>query len=416
MRTQIKLALRILGRRKFFTFISLFGITLTLVVLMVATAMLDDIFTPSKPESRFGRVLILRRIALVGEHSRMTSDPGYGIIHDQVFTLPGIERASAFTSAMQTAIYRGGARFDARLKRADANYWQILDFRFVEGRPFTADEEQRAARVAVISEDMRVKLFDGAPAVGRTFEISGDQYRVIGVVPNVSPTRVAAWSDVWTPVTTLKSSDWRQALMGGFTGIVLAHDRGDFPRIKREFDSRVRRIPIPDPKQFKEIQTGLDTPFESVAREMVGTPGLKQFQHAAALTLRIILFLLAVLFMALPALNLVTLNLSRILERMSEIGVRKAFGAPRSALVSQFIFENVVLTVIGGILAFFVSVAVLAAINASGAIPHAHFSANWRVFLYGLLTAVFFGGFSGLYPAWRISRFDPVQALRGGAQ
>jgi putative ABC transport system permease protein len=416
MKTQIKLALRVLGRRKFFTFISLFGITLTLVVLMVATAMLDDAFTPSKPESRFDRVLEVKRIELVGPTGRMSTNVGYGLIRDHVATLPDIERTTAFTSPEKSAVYLGADRFEFRVKRADANYWKVLDFQFLEGRPFTDNEEQSGARVAVISEETRAQLFDGKPAVGRTFELNGEQYRVIGVVPNVSVTRTSAWSDVWMPVTTLKSSEWQHGLMGGFTGLVLARDSADFPRLKREFNSRVSRIPLPDPKNFNEIRTGLDTPFESVARDFFGGPLGKNMTGSAPTVLRLVLLTVAVLFMALPALNLVTLNLSRMMERVSEIGVRKAFGAPRSALVSQFVFENIVLTVIGAMCAFVVSIAALAAINASGVMVHSQFDANWRVFGYGIVIAIFFGAFSGLYPAWRISRLDPVKALRGGAQ
>ena len=416
MKTQIKLALRILGRRKFFTFISLFGITLTLVVLMVATAMLDDIFTPSKPESRFDRVLSVRRMEMVGPSGRMSTNVGYGLIRDHIFTLPDIERATAYTDSATSAIYLGPGRFEVRVKRTDSNYWRILDFQFLEGRPYSESDEQSGARVAVISEETREKLFGGKSAIGRTFELSGDQYRVIGVVPNVPVTRAAAWSDVWMPVTTLKSSDWQRGIMGGFSALVLARDKSDFPRLKREFDSRVSRIPLPDPKNFTTIRTGLDTGFESVARDFAGGPLPREFSKSAATILRIVLVVLAILFMALPALNLVTLNLSRMMERVSEIGVRKAFGAPRTALVSQFVFENIVLTVIGAVFAFIVSIATLAAINASGVVDHSQFDANWRVFAYGIVIAIFFGAFSGFYPAWRISRLDPVKALRGGVQ
>src|SRR5256885_1583041 len=67
-------------------------------------------------------------------------------------------------------------------------------------------------------------------------------------------------------------------------------------------------------------------------------------------TLVAIIAAVALLFMALPTLNLVNLNVSRILERASEIGVRKAFGASSRALLGQFLVENVVLTLIGGAL------------------------------------------------------------------
>jgi putative ABC transport system permease protein len=123
-----------------------------------------------------------------------------------------------------------------------------------------------------------------------------------------------------------------------------------------------------------------------------------------------------VLFMLLPAINLINLNVSRIMERASEIGVRKAFGASSWMLVGQFIVENVFLTLIGGMIGFVLSQLVLRSITNSGLIPYADLNLNYRIFIYGLLTAIFFGLFSGVYPAWKMSRLHPVEALRGGTR
>lgn len=415
MRSYLTLALKVLTRRKFFTFISLFGITLTLVVLVVATAILDDVFSARQPESRFDRVLCLYRVAQIGPTAVSTMNPGYAFIHDWVMTLPDVERVSAFSQPRQTAIYSGGGRIDTYLKQTDANYWQILDFRFLEGRPFNAGEEERGALVAVITAEMRQKLFAAAPAAGKNIEVDGRRFRIIGVVPSVPIARSAAYGEVWVPITTAKSSDYRRELLGGFNGIVLARSRADMPRLRREFAARVPSIPLSDPKVFKTMEAELMTPFEVYAHEMFAGPLLGRFRDHAAAALRVLLALFAILFMALPALNLVTLNLSRILERASEIGVRKAFGAPRRSLVLQFVLENVVLTLIGGLCALVLALGALALLNGSGVIPHAQFVLNPRVFGYGMFMAAFFGLLSGAYPAWRMSRLDPVTALRGGA-
>jgi putative ABC transport system permease protein len=125
---------------------------------------------------------------------------------------------------------------------------------------------------------------------------------------------------------------------------------------------------------------------------------------------------LALLFMVLPTVNLINLNVSRILERASEIGVRKAFGASSWTLVGQFVVENVLLTLIGGLIGLALSLIVLRLVNQSGWIPYADFQMNYRIFLYGLALAVFFGLFSGVYPAWKMSRLNPVEALKGGTR
>ena len=411
MTSYLKLALKILGRRKFFTFISLFGISLTLVVLMVATAMMDNFFAPRAPESRFDRVLLVWRVAKVGPRDREQSDAGYAMLDRFMRPLHDVERTAIFSTPIGTAIYKDGHRIDTSMKRTDGGYWQILDFRFLEGRPITAQDDQSGALVAVITDAMRDKLFGGGPAVGKTFSVDKQTFRVVGVVPRVSMTRYAAYSDVWVPIGSMPSSDYRRQMMGGFNGIVLAHSRADFPRLKREFQAGLRDFPL-DRKLYNSVITGLDTPFEAVARLMTNN----RLGDRAAVVLSLILATLATLFMALPALNLVTLNLSRILERASEIGVRKAFGASRAALVAQFVAENVILTLIGGVAGFALAVVVLHALTASEVIPNAQFDVNVRIFAWGMVTAAFFGLFSGVYPAWRMSRLDAVSALRGGAQ
>jgi putative ABC transport system permease protein len=125
---------------------------------------------------------------------------------------------------------------------------------------------------------------------------------------------------------------------------------------------------------------------------------------------------LALLFMLLPTINLVNLNVSRIMERASEIGVRKAFGASSRTLVGQFVVENVVLTLMGGVLGLLLSVLALDGLSASGLLQYAHFDLNVRIFAYAVGLALFFGVFSGVYPAWRMSRLHPVEALRGASR
>ena len=93
--------------------------------------------------------------------------------------------------------------------------------------------------------------------------------------------------------------------------------------------------------------------------------------------------------------------------------MRRAFGASSRTLVGQLLIENLVLTLIGAVLGLVLALGVLRAFNVSGLIAHTQFQLNFRIFFYGLAIAVFFGLFSGVYPAWRMSKLHPVQALRG---
>ncbi|HEX4962837.1 MAG TPA: ABC transporter permease [Thermoanaerobaculia bacterium] len=416
IKNYLKVALKVLGRRKFFTFISLFGICLTLLVLMVATAMLDEVFAPQAPEVHGDRTLGIYQVGLSSENIRYTGLAGYGLVsrvlRDLPAQMPAVERTAIFSQQQGAISYLDGRRIESYLKRTDGEFWRILDFHFLEGQPFSQDDEANGRHVAVINESTRQRFFQGQPAVGKTIEIDGQSFRVVGVVRDVPFLRIVPFSDVWVPISTIKSSTYRNEYAGNFVAILLARSRADFPAVKAEVARRMKEAEagIPNPEMYKTIDGGADTLFESFSRTLFSTHSLPERHPERLLAL---LLLLMVLFMVLPTVNLVNINLSRILDRSSEIGVRKAFGASSRTLVGQFVIENVVLTLIGAGIGLALAAAVLAAINASGMIPYADLHLNFRIFLYGLVIALFFGLFSGVYPAWRMSKLHPVQALRG---
>ena len=116
--------------------------------------------------------------------------------------------------------------------------------------------------------------------------------------------------------------------------------------------------------------------------------------------------------MLLPTLNLININISRIMERSSEIAVRKAFGASSRTLVWQFIIENIILTIIGAAIGLLVSFIIIQVINNSDLIANMHLAINFTVLFYALIACLVFGLLSGVYPAWRMSKMHVVTALK----
>jgi putative ABC transport system permease protein len=280
---------------------------------------------------------------------------------------------------------------------------------FLEGGPYNAQDVAEARFVAVINAATRDRLLGGRSAVGRTIEADGQRFRVVGVVRDVPIMRMIPYADVWAPLTTEKSDTYKGDTMGSHMGIVLARSADGIPAMREEFKSRMRRAELPDPKNYTRIVARLETPFERLAGELFGG---REDEDVHVERLWFALATAGFLFILLPTVNLVNLNVSRILERASEIGVRKAFGASSRTLVGQFVVENVVLTMIGAAVGFVLSFFVLQALTASGIVRYAVFHLNHRVFLYGVGMALFFGVFFGVYPAWRMSRLNPVQALK----
>jgi putative ABC transport system permease protein len=388
----LKIAVKVLLRRKFYTAVSLFGIAFTLLVLVLGSALMDEFLSTAYPEARANRTLGVFRALMKGPKRSIQSDAGYALLDRYARDLPGVERSSIVSSPITVASFVEGNKLEFRMRRTDGAFWEIMEFDFVEGSPFTATDEAQGNFVAVINEGTREKVFRGEPAVGRTLRVDGQAFTVVGTVRDVAPTRLLSFGEIWVPIRTSKSTTYRDELVGGFVGILLAEDRSRFAEIKTEFARRLATAQLPDPEQYDTIRASANTVFDEFARMIVGGGEIEVTPTVQA---GLVIVACVLLFMALPALNLVNLNLSRILERASEIGVRKAFGASSWTLVGQFLVESVLLTLVGGLLGLVAAEIVMMSINESGLIPYASVHVNYRVFGYGLVLSVIFGLLSG---------------------
>src|SRR5215212_9060434 len=132
------LAVKVLLRRKFFTFISLFGISFTLLVLTVVTALFDHAFGPGAPEPRQDRTLYAGRAVMYGPHGTWSSSGGFKLFDKYARNLPGVERLSIYQGDQTVHSYVDGRKIASSLKRTDDEFWRILDFTFLEGGPYGA--------------------------------------------------------------------------------------------------------------------------------------------------------------------------------------------------------------------------------------------------------------------------------------
>jgi putative ABC transport system permease protein len=414
LKNYLKIALKVLLRRKFFTFISLFGISFTLMVLMVVTAFIDHTFAPMAPETLARRTLNVQFACMYGPNGTWTSGPGYKLLDRYARGLDGVERLSFFSSMQTVSSYVNAQKITSWLKRTDGDYWNILQFTFLEGAPYTSRDVDSAQFVAVINQTTRGRFFGDKPALGQTIEVDNQRFRVVGVVADVAIVREIPFADMWVPLTTAKTDAYKRELLGGFNAIALARDEAALERIHDEFNARLTHVELDDPKTYTTLIAPFETSFDRMARQLPQADYKSPDRQGWKLVSTLVV--LAFLFMLLPAVNLMNINVSRILERSSEIGVRKAFGASSRTLVGQFVVENVLLTLIGGLVGLVLSELVLRALTASNLIPYAQFHINLRVFIYGMLIALSFGLVSGVYPAWRMSRLNPVLALKGAAR
>ena len=426
LKNYVKVALKVFWRHKFFTGVNLFGICFTLVVLMLAAAFIDQETGPVPPEVNSDRTLYLGWLFLGfastdPEAHAVIQKPSYAFLDRYVRPLQTAENVTVFSDVDYRGIHGGAEQGHVEVRRTDGAYWEVYRFDFRQGRPYTPAEVEAGDFVAVISSDFGRRFFGSETVVGRSVPIDGQNYRVVGVVA-VSLIRTRTFSEVWVPLTTAPPGEWRSyKLTGDFKAAVLARRPGDIERVRAEFAAVLEQME-PPPERFPpdKVYAPLLTTWEEWAREAKSDWGDdyregEDPQQVAAARLRLWLTALGgymLLFMLLPALHLVNLNIGRIEERTSEIGVRKSFGASTRTLVGQFVAENVLLTLIGAGFSLPLSWGILALVSLSG-LAYMDAGVLLRTFLFGVLLALFFGTVSGAWPAWKMARLHPVQALTG---
>lgn len=405
LKNYFKIAMAVLKRRKFFTFISLFGISFTLTILIVLTAFIDKVIGDNYPDKKRDRSLYITRIQESGDNNMMSSTLSYYFLSHYTGMMKTPVKVAISSMFKGTNTYVNNKKIAVNYKYTNADYWDVLDYDFTEGKPFNKQQVSNADRVAIISEDMKRQYFgDVASVAGKYIEADNVSYRVIGVVKNVPVTNYMLYSDIYLPYTISKEDYKSKGYLGGYMGILLANTPSDVPKMKAEYENIIKRVPV-ERKEFKHLYSHANTFF----RSYVDTGNEKQsgvFIVVTAISIFVFIFTL------LPTLNLVNINITRIMERSSEIGVRKAFGASSKTLVYQFIVENLILTLLGGLIGIILSLMVLSAINNANLIANLELSINFTVLFIGLLVCLVFGLLSGVYPAWRMSKLNVVTALK----
>jgi putative ABC transport system permease protein len=268
------------------------------------------------------------------------------------------------------------------------------------------------APVAVISAETRTSYFGiNSGALGKEIELDGKRYQVIGVVEKpVGGSMRYLTGDVFLPITHMPSEALASTdLIGGFETAFLVVTPSKRQAMKEEIKQLAKNFVMPEPEKFNRIFLAGKTFEDQFATQLIQNDRVPE---KSTRTMTWILVSLLSLFVLIPTLNLINLNLSRMFERADEIGVRKAFGATSSSILIQFIFENVIITLVGGAIGLIFALLLFNILNESKALGEVVLQFNGRVFFISVLITLLFGVLSGIIPALRMSRLHVTHALK----
>ena len=420
-----KQAFYLLRENKLLSTISIIGTALAIAMIMVIVITLRATIAPFAPETHRDRMLIFKYAGLQNkENANWQSN---GPISYQTakacfkeMTIPEVVSiCSSFRETMLAAKPAGEMESCIVLQTDDA-FWQVFEFDFLSGTPYFKADFDAGATKAVVSEDMARRLFGTSDVVGKVFLLNHSPYMICGVVRPVSQLATYASAQVWIPLSSTHAftTTWGdEDIMGMVTVYILAKSKDDFGAIRQEAD-RLRAVFMAGHPHFELLYRDQpDTYFAAAQRYSANNPAnVKQAVRQYIITLVILLLV--------PAVNLSGLTLSRMRKRLSEIGVRKAFGASRRELMAQVLSENMLYSLLGGIVGLVLSYA------AAFLLGDMLFSVDFMrdgvidmqtmcidllfdpaVFLLAFFACFLLNLLSAAIPAWKITRTNIVDAI-----
>lgn len=353
LKNYFKQAWTLMRQNRLFTGIYVVGTGLSIALVMTLFIIFYVKFGPVYPEYNRDRTLVLKPIKRYpkGKPENWTINGGvaYYVVDQMLPGLPHVEQVAGsmidFWGNYQVSV-ADVKPFKVTPRFANGAFWKVFSFRFVDGQPFTQEDVEAKAQVAVIGESMAKRLFAAVEGVtGRHFAFNGRDYRVCGVVRDVSNATPETAGDLWLPLLNAqyisKELD-RQGLLGNVFVSLVVDDAENFETVRSEVQDVFRRYTQQDKDYEYDLMGQPDPYWLSTFRQDV-----EKAPDTMELAKDFLYILLALLFI--PALNLSGMISSRMDSRIAELGIRKAYGATRRRLLEQVLCENLLLTLLGGL-------------------------------------------------------------------
>jgi putative ABC transport system permease protein len=310
----------------------------------------------------------------------------------------GHRYARAFGVGNVSVKYEGHKVANTLLESHTAELPVVNDIAMDEGRFFTDDEDARHAKVVVLGHDTKEDLFGQEPALGKQVTIETSLYTVIGVAAKrkqpfgsgKNPQDNAAYF----PNGTFHSL--HPEVLDLFIAVKY-DDPANKQLVQDEIEEllRVRRhVKVSDPDNF----------------EIFGPDSLSRLWDQVTWGLRLFMLAVSSVGLMVGGVGVMNIMLVSVTERTREIGIRKALGATKRTIMTQFTTEAVTLCAIGGIIGVMVGAVITWIVFLLPIGLPASLSTFWVLFGFGVSCAI--GLLFGIYPAWKAANLDPIEALR----
>lgn len=314
--------------------------------------------------------------------------------YEAIAKLDGVRAASPYTMGSYVTIYQS-KNWTTSVSGVNYNFQDVNNWSMAEGRFISEKNVQTRERVAVVGQTVVKNLFSGEDPVGKEIRVKNIPFRVIGVLNSKGNGAMGNDQDdaIFIPYTTamerVEGIDYLRMVY------VVAKDENGIDRLQSDIENLLRvRHGIKDP----ELDDFNIQNMKSIMDTMEQTTG----------TLTLFLGAVAAISLVVGGIGIMNIMLVSVTERTREIGIRKALGATYNVIVTQFLIEAVVISLMGGLIGIALGIGASSVIgNVSGmstvvSIPTVMLSFGFSMFI-GLVF--------GIYPARKAAKLNPIDAL-----
>jgi putative ABC transport system permease protein len=312
------------------------------------------------------------------------------------FQAPDVQSVSPVVNANGvTLTYNGTTYTPSTFVGTTPSYEQARSYSTTEGSWFTSAQESGHSRVLVVGPTVVSELFAGQDPVGDTVQVNGTNYQIIGVTASKGSNGTANQDDVvFAPLTAVQDT---LTGYGNISQIVVqAKSEPQLSAAQTEVTSILNRLDPPTPG------SGATSNFN-----VINQGSILQTSASSSSVFTTLLGEVAAISLLVGGIGVMNIMLVSVTERTREIGIRKAVGARRSDILTQFLIEALLVSLLGGIAGVVCGV-IGSQFTIAGVHPEIAPYSIALAFGAALLTGLFFG----TYPASRAAAMRPIQALR----
>ncbi|MFW0777246.1 MAG: ABC transporter permease [Rickettsiales bacterium] len=314
--------------------------------------------------------------------------------------LPSVLHASPSTSDRNFQVSAGSNNWNARVIGMTPEYFSIRNWTFAEGGSFTDEDQRKGKRVAVIGKTVATNLFGNEFALGRTLRINGIPFHIVGITEEKGQSYSGRDEDniVFVPITTAQSKLWGYRYVEGIVQIIFVQSLTK--EVLYNAEQEITEL-------MRERNKLRDADADNFTVRTLNS--IAQTATSISQSLSLLLGTIAAISLVVGGIGIMNIMLVTVTERTREIGIRKAIGATEHNILTQFLLESIIISGVGSLIGFLTGVGLgYAAENYMGITV---VFTLWSV-LTALAVAIGVGLFSGLYPAFKAARMQPIEALR----